>query len=184
MFQSLFSRTRAANRRIADDLYGEIVAAARQESLYSRWDVPDSPLGRFEMLSLHMVLFQQRMRDRGDAARGLSQTLIDEFFRDVEHSLRELGIGDIGVPKRMKKLASMYYGRAASYVAAIGAGDEQALAAALSRNVRPTDGDWPQASALARYVIAASAALESQPLDDILAGRITFPDASVEPIAA
>ena len=84
------------------------MAAARQEAFYSRWDVPDTPLGRFEMLSLHMLLFQQRMRDRGDAARGLSQTLIDEFFRDVEHSLRELGIGDIGVPKRMKKLASMY----------------------------------------------------------------------------
>lgn len=184
MFKSLFSPARAANRRIADDLYAAIVAAARQEWLYSRWDVPDSPLGRFEMLSLHMVLFQRRLREKGDAARGLSQTLIDEFFRDVEHSLRELGIGDIGVPKRMKKLASMFYGRAASYVEAIEANDEDALASALCRNVRPADGAWPQAKALARYVVSAARALEAQPLEDILAGRIAFPDASLEPVPA
>lgn len=184
MFQSLFGRQRAANRRITDVLYDAIVAAARQETFYSSWSVPDSPLGRFEMLSLHMVLVQHRLREQGDAARGLSQMLIDEFFRDVEHSLRELGIGDIGVPKRMKKLAGMFYGRAASYVAAIESGDEAALSAALSRNIRPDEADWEGAAPLASYVMLVHAALVSTPLDSMLAGQVRFPEASLEPSMA
>lgn len=175
MFQSLFGRARAANRKIADDIYGAIVAAARQEIFYSHWQVPDSPLGRFEMLSLHMFLFQHRMRDIAGGPRQLAQLLIDDFFLDVDHSLRELGIGDLGVPKRMKKLAKMFYGRTASYAAALEAGDRAALAAALARNVRPGVGDWPEADALASYVVEADAWLGAAALDDILAGRVDFP---------
>ncbi len=175
MFQSLFGRARAANRKIADDIYGAIVAAARQEAFYSHWQVPDSPLGRFEMLSLHMFLFQHRMRDIAGGARELSQLLIDDFFLDVDHSLRELGIGDMGVPKRMKKLARMFYGRTASYAAALEAGDRAALAAALARNVRPGVDRWPEADALADYVVDADAWLGAAALDDIMAGRLDFP---------
>lgn len=175
MFQSLFGRARAANRKIADDIYGAIVAAARQEVFYSHWQVPDSPLGRFEMLSLHMFLFQHRMRDNAGGPRELSQLLIDDFFLDVDHSLRELGIGDMGVPKRMKKLARMFYGRTASYAAALESGDRAALAAALARNVRPGVSDWPEADALADYVVEADAWLGAAALDDILAGKLDFP---------
>ncbi len=111
MFQRLFGQ-RHANRTITDALYRQIVAAARQPLFYSAWNVPDTPLGRFEMLSVHMFLFLHRMRREEGASREIAQVLTDEFFRDVEHSLRELGIGDLGVPKRMKKLARMFYGRA------------------------------------------------------------------------
>ena len=162
MFQSLFGRTRAANRKIADDIYGVIVAAARQEVFYSHWQVPDTPLGQFEMLSLHMFLFQHRMRDIAGGPRELSQLLIDDFFLDVDHSLRELGIGDIGSTKRMKKLARMFYGRTASYAAAIEAGDRAVLAAALARNVRPGVEHWPT-DALADYVVNAEAWLGAAP---------------------
>ncbi len=179
IFDSLFGRARAANRRIADDLYGAIVAAARQEVFYSHWQVPDSPLGRFEMLSLHMFLFQHRMRNIPGAPRDLSQLLIDDFFLDVDHSLRELGIGDLGVPKRIKKLAKMFYGRTASYSAALEAGDRAALAAALARNVRPGVETWPEVAALADYVVEADAWLAAAPLEDILAGRLDFPRAQL-----
>ncbi|TIS02967.1 MAG: ubiquinol-cytochrome C chaperone, partial [Mesorhizobium sp.] len=54
MFQRLFGRERHANRAITEALYAQIVAAARQTVFYSDWNVPDTPLGRFEMLSLHM----------------------------------------------------------------------------------------------------------------------------------
>lgn len=179
MFHSLFGRARAANRRIADDLYEAIVAAARQEPFYSHWLVPDTPLGRFEMLSLHMFLFQHRMRDIPGAPRELAQLLIDDFFLDVDHSLRELGVGDVGVPKRMKKLAKMFYGRTGTYSAALEGGDQVALAAALTRNVRPDSTAWPQADALASYVFAANADLAAQALDEIMAGRIAFPSPEV-----
>jgi cytochrome b pre-mRNA-processing protein 3 len=175
MFQRLFSRERQNNRAITDALYGQIVAAARQEAFYSAWNVPDTPLGRFEMLSLHMFLFQHRLRGEGTASREVGQTLIDEFFRDVEHSLRELGIGDMGVPKRMKKLARMFYGRTAAYAEALERGDGAALSAALARNVRPDSGDWPEATALAVYVADADKALARQSSEAICAGTVAFP---------
>ena len=175
MFKRLFGGERHANRAITDALYAEIVAAARQPAFYSDWHVPDTPLGRFEMLSLHMFLFQHRLRGEGGASREIAQTLTDDFFTDVEHSLRELGIGDMGVPKRMKKLAGMFYGRAGAYADALDKNDRTALAAALARNVRPESRDWPEADALAGFVIDADRALMQRPSEAIRAGTIGFP---------
>ena len=92
--------------------------------------------------------------------------LTDEFFTDVEHSLRELGIGDLGVPKRMKKLARMFYGRAAAYDDALERDDREALAAALARNVRPAMPVLAAGIALAGYVADAARQLAAQ-LDPI-----------------
>ena len=85
--------------------------------------MPDTPLGRYEMLALHMFLFLHRMRGEVGTAAAVAQEVTDTFFLDVDHSLRELGIGDVGVPKRVKKLARMFYGRAAAYGEALDAGD-------------------------------------------------------------
>jgi cytochrome b pre-mRNA-processing protein 3 len=175
MFQRLFGRERQANRTITEALYAQIVAAARQTVFYSDWSVPDTPLGRFEMLSLHMFLFQHRLRGEGGAAAEVAQVLIDEFFMDVEHSLRELGIGDVGVPKRMKKLAKMFYGRTAAYDDALERADRDALAAALARNVRPDAGGWPEGSLLAGYVVDANKGLAAQPSESIVSGTVAFP---------
>jgi cytochrome b pre-mRNA-processing protein 3 len=176
MFKRLFGGERHANRAITDALYGQIVAAARQPVFYSDWSVPDTPLGRFEMLSLHMFLFQHRLRGEAGISGEIAQVLIDEFFTDLDHSLRELGIGDAGVPKRMKKLARMFYGRTSAYADALEAGDRVALAAALARNVRPESGKWPQADALAGYAIEAHGGLARQPSVAIHGGVITFPE--------
>lgn len=180
MFQRLFGRERNANRVITEALYASIVAAARQEVFYSDWQAPDTPLGRFEVLSLHMFLFQHRMRGEQGPARDIAQILIDDFFTDIDHSLRELGVGDLGVPKRMKKLAKMYYGRTASYSEALESGDKQALASALARNIRPDAASWPQSVQLADYVIAADKALARQDTGTICGGSIWFPT----PVAA
>ena len=171
MFQRLFGRERSANRAITEALYASIVAAARRETFYSAWNVPDTPLGRFEMLSLHMFLFQHRMRGEAGASRELSQILIDEFFHDVDHSLRELGIGDLGIPKRMKKLARMFYGRTAAYADALERNDPDALA----RNVRPDAAEWPQAQMLAAYVADADRLLAGQSSESIRSGSLVFP---------
>lgn len=177
MFQWLFGGNRRARRAVVDALYDQIVAAARQPALYSAWNVPDTALGRFEMVALHLFLFLHRVRGETGPVRDVAQDLTDEFFRDVEHSIRELGIGDLGVPKRMKKLARMFYGRAAAYGEALDAGDEAALAAALGRNVKPEAEGWHEAKALASYVVAAEAALAAIPADALLAGRLAFPAA-------
>lgn len=178
MFNQFFSQARKRNRAIADSVYEQIVAAARQATPYSDWNVPDTPLGRFEMLSLHLFLFLHRIKGEGEAADALGQELADAFFLDVDHSLRELGIGDMGIPKRMKTLSRMFYGRATSYGRAIDAGDADEFAAALLRNVRPDQTEWRQARDLASYAIAAHHSLAAQDLGVLLAGKVEFPQAA------
>lgn len=174
MFQRLFGRERQANRTVTDALYGQIVAAARRPLFYSHWNVPDTPLGRFEMLSLHMFLFQHRMHGEQGISASIAQILIDEFFLDVDHSLRELGISDVGVPKRMKKLAKMYYGRTAAYADALERNDEVALVGALERNIRPEVQGWAEAADLASYIRSVVGHLASQPSETICAGVLAF----------
>ncbi|MEQ9245628.1 MAG: ubiquinol-cytochrome C chaperone family protein [Nitratireductor sp.] len=181
MFQKLFGFGQRSRRVVIDGLYERIVAASRQPVFYARWEVPDTPLGRFEMIALNMILFLRRVRDEESAVvREVAQEVTDVFFADVEHAIRELGIGDLGVPKRIKKLARMFYGRAAAYGEAIDAGDVEALAAALRRNIRPDAEGWTGAEPIARYALAAAASLESQQTERLIAADIAFPDAERE----
>ena len=176
MFKFLRAFRRNSNREVTDSLYEAIVASARQPRFYAEWDVPDTPIGRYEMISIHMFLFLECTSGGSAPLLHLAQDITDEFFKDVDHSLRELGIGDTGVPKRMKKLAKMFYGRADSYGRALAAKDREGLMAALSRNIMPQrNSPWPQVGHLASYIERASESLASQPEAELLAGRIQFP---------
>jgi cytochrome b pre-mRNA-processing protein 3 len=176
MFKRLFGRENSDT--LVDGFYGQIVAAARQPALYAEWNVPDTPLGRYEMIALHLFLFLHRVRGQKGPVAALAQDLTDRLFGELDHSIRELGVGDLGVPKRMKKLVRMFYGRAASYGEALDQRDRKALTVALARNVRPDVSEWPEAAALAAYVEAAHARLAQQDLVGFLAGAIVFPVAS------
>ena len=177
IFKRWFDPGTKRNRAISDVLYERIVAAARQPAIYESWDVPDTPLGRFEMVGLHVFLFLHRVRGENAPISEIAQTLTDEFFTDVDSSLRELGIGDAGVPKRVKKLAKMFYGRVNSYSDALDRADEDALTKALMRNVRPDVTDWKGGEPLAAYVFEAVRMLAEQRSELLLAGEIIFPDA-------
>lgn len=174
MIRRLFSRTRRANRLLANRLYEQIVATARQPVFYAELGVPDTPLGRFEMLSVHMILFLRRVRGEKELA-AIAQQVTDEFFLDVDHALRELGIGDMGLPKRMKKLARMFYGRAASYGDALDSADDSALREALARNIMPDSAAWKGQNRLCSYVRDSASHLASIPHDEIARGNVGFP---------
>lgn len=177
MFRRLFGRSSLSNREIVDRVYGQIVAAARQPVLYSRWSVPDTPLGRFEMVALHLFLVLHRAKGEAGLLKEVCQDLTDEFFRDVEHSIRELGIGDLGVPKRMKMFSRMFYGRTLAYDDALDRRDQAALEAAVARNVRPDEPVWDGARGLAAYVRVAADGLAARPAADLLDGGAVFPRA-------
>ena len=179
MLKWIFDGERAARQKITQTVYDQIVAAARQPVLYAEWGVPDTPLGRYEMISLHMFLVLHRLRGETGSARELAQNLTDAFFADLDHSIRELGVGDLSVPKRMKKLAGMFYGRAVSYGEAVDRGDAALLAAALARNVRPGDTLWAEVAQLSRYALAAHRDLANQKLAGVLAGEVAFPVAEI-----
>lgn len=174
MFQHLFGRKRQISEAITISTYEAIVAAARQPYLYSHFMIPDTPLGRYESLSAHLVLLLRRTKDAAEPLPALAQELVDEFVKDMDHSLRELGIGDAGVPKRMKNLTKMFYGRAESYGKALDTSDVLELMTALQRNIRPKDKDWPQAEGLAVYLVQADKALNLVDDATIAAGKVNF----------
>ncbi|WP_099866451.1 ubiquinol-cytochrome C chaperone family protein [Pararhizobium haloflavum] len=178
MVFGLFGRKKS-NRRIVDDVYMALTEAARQPVFYEQMSVPDTVMGRFEMVAAHMVVLVRRLSGASPAGHAFAQDLVDTFFQDIDHSIREIGIGDMGVPKRMKKLARMFYGRYEAYDAALAAGDDEALAMALTRNVHPGAGDAPGVSegmaGLASHLHAAARNVAAQPEAAILSGRVEFP---------
>ena len=173
LFAGLFRADRAAEAA-AVAAYGAIVAQARAPAFYARLGVPDSVTGRFEMVVLHTILVIGRLRQDGPPGAALSQLVFDAFCRDMDQSLRELGFGDMAVPKRMKKLGESFYGRAEAYGRTLT--DREGLAAAIQRNVFAAGTTTTKAGRLADYAIAAAAALADVPLDRIGTGAMSFPD--------
>tara|TARA_R110002020_G_scaffold474702_1_gene706799 strand:- start:7240 stop:7806 length:567 start_codon:yes stop_codon:yes gene_type:complete len=175
MIWNLFKRKKA-NQALVGLQYEHLTAAARSPEFYRFMDVPDTVMGRFEMISAHLLLYLRRTSASGPAAQGLAQDIVDAFFEDVDHSIRELGVGDVGVPKRMKKFARMFYGRAKSYGDALDAGDETALAEALRRNIFPdAPGAAPSMQPLAAWMARTARQLEDIPEEALAAGRLVFP---------
>lgn len=163
----------------AEQLYLTVVAQARQPVFYADLGVPDTPLGRFEMIALHAYLVFRRLRGGGREARALAQAVHDVMFNDMDRSLREMGVGDLGVGKRVKKLATNLYGRIAAYDEGMDAGDDQVVAAALARNVFvDAAGDTAAGQTrLAQYMRAQAAYLATQSVAAIGAGQVGFADA-------
>jgi len=169
-------RKRNHNQIIVVRQYDVLTSMARQPVFYTDYDVPDTVMGRFELLSAVMILFFRRTRSSATSGQELAQEIIDAFFEDIDYSIRELGIGDNSVPKRMKKLAGMFYGRLESYAAAMDGNDRDALAAALRRNIHPTAGEGaPSMLGLADWMMTAEAHLAGVVEAEIATGSATLP---------
>ena len=177
MIWNLFKRKKA-NQALVGQQYAKITEAARSPVFYESMDVPDTVMGRFEMISVHLLLYLRRTGAAGPAANGIAQEVVDAFFEDVDHSIRELGIGDMGVPKRMKKLARMFYGRIKSYGQALGEGNTDELAQALRRNIHPDQPETaPKMHALADWMMRTTRELEDTQEDVLARGQLAFPPA-------
>ncbi|ACK49627.1 ubiquinol-cytochrome c chaperone [Methylocella silvestris BL2] len=168
---SWFSR-RAANRKLIARLLGEIIAAAREPALFVDYGVPDSFEGRFEAMTLHATLVLRQLNAMAPPAPDLAQDLVNAIFAHLDGTLREMGVGDPTVPKKMKVLAEAFLGRGLAYDSAARAGGP-ALEEALRRNIYAGRGD---AARLARYVAAAGAALARAPFETFVNGPLPFPD--------
>lgn len=158
------------NKRRAADLYGAVVSLARRPALYESIGIADTPEGRYEALVLYMFLVLERLKAEGSRALDPSQALLEAFVTDMDDNMREMGVGDLSVPRKVKKAAAAFYDRAEVYRAASASGLEE-LAATLARFVPSRDGQALDAHALARDVTEQVERLAATPLDDILAGR-------------
>lgn len=166
ILRRLFNRSPPVERRC----YEAIVAAARHPGFYARWGVADTLDGRFDMIALHTYLVLDRLKGLEPQFR---QALVDEFFRDMDRSLRELGVGDLSVAKKVRKMAEVFYGRVTAYDTAL-AGDADALVAAVTRNVFPDEPAAAGAGPLAAYLQAQRRHLAQQDAAAIALGQISF----------
>jgi cytochrome b pre-mRNA-processing protein 3 len=174
MILSLFKRK--ASRNSVRAVYGAIVAAARHPRPYAEWGVPDTVDGRYDMIVLHAVAVLDRLSGEGEAARSFAQGLTDEVFADMDRSLREMGVGDLSVGKKVRRMAEVFYGRARAYQAALQAQDAGGLAEAVYRNVFAGTGERQGAVRLADYALRLRRHLHERPIGPILSGAIDLPD--------
>jgi cytochrome b pre-mRNA-processing protein 3 len=167
-----FRKPRIAAPGTIEAIYGMIVTQAREPLFYRDLGVPDTVNGRFDLLLLHLWLVLRRLKSVGSGT-ALSQALFDHFCTDMDDNLREMGVGDQSVPKRMREFGEAFYGRTTAYDMALTEGRE-ALAQALCKNV--LNGEKiEQARALAVYAELVEADLARLDEPALRAGRFAFP---------
>jgi len=185
VLSSLFRRkANKENKELAAVLYAAIVAQARQPVFFSEFGVPDTLDGRFEMLTLHAFLVMNRLREGRPETEDFSQALFDAMFFDLDRGLREMGVGDLGVGRRIKAMIQAFYGRVDAYSKGLAADDAE-LEAALRRNLygtaQPRPGDL---AAMAGYLRLQRDKLAETALADLLAGRLSFAPVGPKPEGA
>jgi cytochrome b pre-mRNA-processing protein 3 len=153
-----------------------IVTQAREplfyQDLYPGLGVPDTVNGRFDLLLAHLWMVLRRLR-QAEGGKDAAQALFDHFCADMDANLREMGVGDLAVPKRMQAFGEAFYGRSAAYDLALSDGTE-ALAEAFCKNIlggKGIDG----ARGLAAYAQAAIMGLDKVDDAALLAAAWTFP---------
>lgn len=166
---------RRRSREAGHKVYCEIVAQARQPAFYTDFLVPDTIDGRFDLIVVHAVLYFRRMRSEGPKIAEFTQEVFDLFFQDMDASLREMGVSDTRVPKKVKVMGEAFYGRADAYIPAIENADVNELAAALGRNLYPDNPEPVAQKRLALYTLAAAKKLADQPAGELTVGSLGWP---------
>ena len=173
MLQRLF---RPRQARIAGEtLYAGLVDQARRPALYRDLGVADRIDARFEVYVLHLSLLLARLKGEGEAGAEIGQAVFDTFVGALDDALRELGVGDLSVAKKMRKLGEAVYGRILGYQKAVEAQDREALSGLLARAVFAEESKAEQASGLIDYTLRMDQALKDMRAEGILRGRVVWP---------
>lgn len=168
-------RKKDRKQTAAFELYTAMVAQARHPDFYVNLGVPDTMEGRFDLILVHaFVLFRRLKTENGD--RDLAQNIFDVMFADLDQNMREMGIGDVGILKRIRKMSESYHGRIVAYEEGVQSGAAE-LAAALNRNLfADTEVRDEQLMAMVGYVHQALTDLDRQEISDLQNGKVHFPD--------
>lgn len=171
MFTQLLTKSTA--KRVGERLYQDAAEQGRATPLYAVMGAPDTVDGRFELLTLHVILLVDRLKDAAPPAADIRQSLFDAYVSNLDGALREMGVGDLAVGKRMRKLGEAFYGRAQAYDAAFAAlPDRTLLRDILARTVFAASETDP--GGLADYVVGCRETLLACPSADILSKSPTW----------
>jgi len=166
---------RRPHERTGFELYGAAVAAARAPALFATLGVPDTVEQRFDLVSLHVGLLIRRLRrDPDPRGPAIAQAVFDAMFADMDLNLREMGVGDLAVGKKVREAWEAFHGRALAYESALDSDDAAALAAALARNVWRGAAPEGAAARLAAVARAQAAHLAGQDIAALAGGRVAF----------
>jgi len=172
MLQSLF-RPRPA-KLAGEALYAAVAEQSRDPQFYRRLGVPDRIDARFELYSLHLALLLHRLSGQGEEAEEAGQAALDAYVASLDDVLREVGIGDLSMAKKMKQVAALLLGRLKAVRDGLSPPDREAVEALLGRTVF-ADAESGDAAGLADYVLRANESLGAQPLAELLKGRPAWP---------
>ena len=174
-------RRRAQDRQTAVDLYGAVVAEARRPLIFERFGVQDTPEGRAGVVILAVFPVLERLKAGSPRARRVARLIAEAYVTDVDDCLREMGVGDMSVPRKVKRAAQALGERCNAYGKAARAPTPvAALAAELSSTVPGLEETPAGAAALARFALATIERLEAEPEETVLAGRLPFAPLSPE----
>ncbi len=171
---------RSDSKRKARDLYGAVVAQARQPAFYTSYGVADSMEGRYELVALHLILALERLGQADVGDEDLRRETLETFITDMDDAMREIGVGDTTVPKRVKRAAAGVYARGVDYRTALADEVDGPLVAKLIEHVY-AERAAPEAAALATYARRAVAHLAAIDAADLRDGKVTFPDPGPRP---
>ena len=173
-FADLFRRTNPQEDAAAF-LYGAVVEKARDPLFYTDLGVPDTVNGRFDMVIIHAMLVLRRLRGGGKAADKTGKDLLELLFTDMDQTLREMGVGDMGIGRHIKKMAKAFFGRAEAYEAGLDSDDPAMIAPALKENLyRQSTPEDAVVGAMADYLRRAAAHAQTESVAEIIAGRINL----------
>ena len=172
---NLFSWGQRRQLREAEMLYVAAIEVARRPVFFQQFGVQDTVDGRFDTLSLVVILIMRRLKNCGVDGKKISQQLFDSMFADMDLSLREMGAGDIGVSKRVRVMAEAFLGRLNAYVIALDKNDRLAMGAAMRRNLFRNDADVdPLGNGAVDYVFALASEISNLDRDDLLLGNLNL----------
>ena len=164
MIFNLFRKPAVAPDAVLE-AYRSIVAQSRQVKFFADWGVPDTVTGRFDMVLLHLALYLRRLKSE-TPARDFTQALVELFFKDMDASIRELGVTDLGVPKKVKAMGNVFYGLVNVLDPALDSGNAAEVEAVLVRNVY--GAAHPGAALLAAHLLDESARLAAAPVSELV----------------
>ena len=167
MFKALFGQN--TSTRHAHALYGVVVARSRDGVFFEHFGVPDTFDGRFEILVMHLFVLHARLKDEDLDSRKISQLVFDKFIDDMDAALREAGVGDHTLPKRIAKMTQVFYGRTGAYEAALLSEQSQDhLAKVIERNLYPDGVGMGKPIQLSEYMLAQVDDLQNKTVEEII----------------
>jgi cytochrome b pre-mRNA-processing protein 3 len=172
MLSALFKKS--LSQTAPQHIYGGVMTQARTPAFFLDYGVPDTVMGRFDVLSLHIYLLARKLREEGsETSQGLSQEVFDLYVYDVERALRELGIGDTSVPKKKKKMIRSFYGQIDDFDEALNNQNEGVIKEKVSRRYL-TEIENAKPDLLAHYMLKTDKHLETQEIKSILSGNVSW----------